>query len=86
MIKWFLESKVLWALVHRFGGGYIRLIGPKDSDGFIPYLRLSYDEGPFEYSWYCREDGLCDYCTYEDAVGMIRLFIKHDGVRRIVFY
>ena len=85
MVKWFLESNVLWALIHRFGGGYITIIGPKGRTGLRPNLTLSYD-GPFEHAWWYKERGWSNYCTYEDAIDMIKQFIRREGIRRIVFY
>ena len=79
MLKLFLESKILWSLIR-----YIRLIGPADKTNheYRSYLRLSYDSVD---GWYYRDNGICDHCTYNETICMMKDFIKYDGLRWVSF-
>ena len=94
MIQTVLQSKLLWYFIGIIGryqfkyctNGYIRLIGKKDADGYRPYLRLSYDSN---HGWYYRDgcsigiDGMVGEASYQDVIGMVKFFIKHDKLRAI---
>ena len=94
MLQRVLQSKLLWNFVlmmrrRHFSftdQGYIRLIGKKDADGDRPYLRLSYDS---DHGWYYRDgcsigiNGMVGEASYQDVIGMVKFFIKHDKLRAI---
>ena len=94
MLQRVLQSKLLWhfALMMRrrhfagAGQAYIRLIGKKDADGYRPYLRLSYRACD---GWYIRDgcsigiNGMVGEASYQDVIGMVKFFIKHDKLRAI---